>query len=519
MIYFKKDGLNLLKSGVDKLEEAVASTMGACGSNVIINRGDNIPHITKDGVTVAKSIVFENNVENMAAKILIGAASKTCDDVGDGTTSSIVLTKAILDGAMDVILEDSNRIAVTNEIKDCGERIIEKLIQSSNSIDNVEQLSDIAIISANNDESLGKYIAGIAYEVGVDGIIKLEKSNENDIKHTITDGFKVENAGYMSHLLANNPNTMEWYAENARVLVADVDIKSVNELIPVMEECSKNNTPILLFVKSMSTEVLNLLVINKQRSGLNVCVAKIPYGMSANGYAEDMVYLCGGAFFDNTHPLKNVDMNCLGTVSKVTVGRDYISMIDTKNSTKDKFVANHIDSLKSRMEAEKDEYIKEVLRKRIAAIYGKVAIITVGAPSEVEANEKMDIIDDVIHSCKAALRSGYVIGGGMALINSTNELEKKPEKTFGELILLGAAYAPFRTIVRNSELNDEEIDLVLDSIYDSKNNMSGYNAKKHYIVQDMIKEGIIDPTDVVVSSLRNAISSACSILTTSCVIS
>ena len=515
-IEFDIDARDGIKRGVDALANAVKVTLGPKGRNVIIGKSFGAPQVTKDGVSVAKEIELEDTLENMGAQMVKEVASKTNDLAGDGTTTATILAQAIVRDGLKNVAAGANPLDLKRGIDKAVESIVKNLGEQSEEIGNSsEKINQVASISANNDSTIGGLITEAFEKVGKEGVITVEEAKGTDTYVDVVEGMQFDR-GYLSPYFVTNSEKMEADLEAPYILLYDKKISVMKDLLPVLEPVAQSGKPLLIIAEDVDGEALATLVVNKLRGSLKIAAVKAPgFGDRRKAMLEDIAILTGGTVISEERgfTLENVTIDMLGTAEKVTIDKDNTTVV---NGTGDAAaIEARVGQIKSQIEASTSEYDKEKLQERLAKLAGGVAVLYVGAPSEVEMKEKKDRVDDALHATRAAIEEGIVAGGGVALLNAKKALESLSGETADEKtgvdIINKAIEAPLRTIVENS---GGEGSVVVSKVLEGKAN-HGYNAKDGTYV-DMLKAGIIDPKKVTRVALENAASVAGMILTTEC---
>lgn len=500
-----------LMQGVDKVANLVKITLGPKGNNVILDRHLTTPLITNDGVTIAKEIELKDSIENMGAKLIKQASIKTNEIAGDGTTTAIVLAQSLLNQSYKK-LNDSSPILLSNSLKYIANLLAQKLAEETIKISTNEQIKNIATISSG-DQKIGEMIAKAKQLVGTDGVITLIDSNSSSTDLSVEDGMRLD-TGYISPYLCNNLNKQLIEFDSARVLIFDKKIDSMQSLIPILEQVVGNNQKLLLICDDIEDEVLKTIIVNKMRGAINIAIIKAPfYGEKRTTFLQDFATLCGTEYFSESRGdnLKNITIDMLGNASNIVITKDTTTLL-CKANNKDKTTAL-INQLKEQIACAKD-FEKEELKARLARLNGGIAVISVGADTEVEKEEKKLRIEDALSSTNSAIEQGINIGGGVALFNLIYYLdalnESYPEHSLAIQIMRNVVQAPLRQIAINCGKNDE---LIIDKMQTFKDKANyGYDALNDSFC-DLIKQGIIDPTKVTVTALKNACSVATTILT------
>ena len=515
-IEFDLEARDGIKRGVDALANAVKVTLGPKGRNVIIGKAFGAPQVTKDGVTVAKEIELEEPLENMGAQMVKEVASKTNDLAGDGTTTATVLAQAIVKEGLKNVAAGANPLDLKRGIDKSVEAIVASLQKQSAAVgDSSEKIHQVASISANNDPTIGGLITEAFEKVGKEGVITVEEAKGTDTYVDVVEGMQFDR-GYLSPYFVTDSEKMEADLETPYILLYDKKISTMKDILPILEPVSQTGKPLLIIAEDVDGEALATLVVNKLRGGLKIAAVKAPgFGDRRKAMLEDLAILTGGTVISEERgfTLENTTIEMLGTAESVTIDKDNTTVVNGSGSSDD--IQARVNQIKSQIETTTSDYDKEKLQERLAKLSGGVAVLYVGAPSEVEMKEKKDRVDDALHATRAAVEEGIVAGGGVALLNAKKALEKlkveNADETTGIQIISKAVEAPLRIIVENS---GGEGSVVISKVSEGDNNF-GYNAKDGSYV-DMLKEGIIDPKKVARVALENAASVAGMILTTEC---
>lgn len=508
-IKFNEDAVMVLKKGVDKLANAVKVTLGPNGRNVIIN-ADGVPHITKDGVTVAKSIVLDDVFENMGAQLIKDIANKTCDDAGDGTTTSCVLAQSIITNGLEAVANGANPMDVKKGIDMAVKYIVEQIKLAAKEA-TPEDVKNIATISANGDTEIGELVANAMEFVGKNGVLTVEESNGVETYIEKVDGIKIDR-GYLSPYFVNT-NNEECVLEDCIILLMDKKINNPKDILQALETTVQNNKSILIVCEDMDGQALQSVITNKNRGGLKVCVVKSPgLGDRKRDILQDIAVITNSSVFSDNDKISN-----LSSVDKVIVTKDSTTIIGAKND-KEK-VSARIDLINGNIDSAKTPIEREKLQERLARLDGGVAVLRVGANSEFELKEKIDRIDDAIHAVRAAMSEGIVSGGG-SMFCKINEIiygDNVPSKDMevGVRIILDSKNSPIKQMCSNSNV---PYDFIAFRLSGYKDNYTGYNFKTNNF-EDLIKSGVVDPAKVLRVSLENAASVAGLFLTTAAVIS
>ncbi|QIE59372.1 chaperonin GroEL [Rasiella rasia] len=515
-IKFDVEARDAIKRGVDALANAVKVTLGPKGRNVIISKSFGAPQVTKDGVSVAKEIELEDPLENMGAQMVKEVASKTNDLAGDGTTTATVLAQAIVKEGLKNVAAGANPMDLKRGIDKAVESIVKDLEKQSAKVGNSsEKIQQVAAISANNDDTIGKLIAQAFSKVGKEGVITVEEAKGTETYVDVVEGMQFDR-GYLSPYFVTDSEKMQTELENPMILLCDKKISSMKDLMPVLEPVAQQGKALLIIAEDLDGEALATLVVNKLRGSLKIAAVKAPgFGDRRKAMLEDIAILTGGTVISEERgfTLENATLDMLGTAENVTIDKDNTTIVNGAGKKSD--IQTRVGQIKSQIETTTSDYDKEKLQERLAKLAGGVAVLYVGAASEVEMKEKKDRVDDALHATRAAVEEGIVAGGGVALVRSQKALEKLTTHTMDEAtgiqIVSKAIEAPLRTIVENA---GGEGSVVVNKIREGKKN-EGFDAKTETYV-DMLKAGIIDPTKVTRVALENAASVAGMILTTEC---
>ncbi len=515
-ILFGIDARTKIVEGVDIIANAVKVTLGPKGRNVIIGKAFGGPNVTKDGVTVAKEIELQDPLENMGAQMVKEVASKTNDLAGDGTTTATVLAQAIVKEGLKNVAAGANPMDLKRGIDKAVEAIVEDLTKQAKVVgSDSEKIKQIASISANNDEVIGELIANAFAKVGKEGVITVEEAKGTDTFVDVVEGMQFDR-GYLSPYFVTNPEKMEAELESPYILLYDKKVSSLKELLPVLEPVAQSGKPLLIIAEDVDGEALSTLVVNKLRGALKIAAVKAPgFGDRRKAMLEDIAILTGGTVIseERGYTLENTTIEMLGTAKRVNIDKDNTTIVSGAGDADT--IKNRVNQIKGQMETTTSDYDKEKLQERLAKLAGGVAVLYVGAASEVEMKEKKDRVDDALHATRAAVEEGIVAGGGVALLRAKAVLSKvkadNADEATGIQIVSRAVEAPLRTIVENAGL---EGSVVVAKVAEGKGDF-GYNAKTDEYV-DMLKAGIIDPKKVTRVALENAASVAGMILTTEC---
>jgi chaperonin GroEL len=516
-LFFDTDARDRLKKGVDALADAVKVTLGPKGRNVILDKKFGAPTITKDGVSVAKEIELSEPIENMGAQLVKEVASKTADQAGDGTTTATVLTQAIFGVGIKNVAAGANPMDLKRGIDKAVAAVVAELKANSKAISTSKEIAQVATVSANNDEEIGKMIADAMDKVGKDGVITVEEAKGTETEVKTVEGMQFDR-GYLSPYFVTNTEKMEVELDHPYILIYDKKISSMKELLPVLEPVAQSGKPLLIIAEDVDGEALATLVVNKIRGALKVAAVKAPgFGDRRKAMLEDIAILTGGTVISEERgfKLENATPDMLGRAEKINIDKDNTTLV---NGAGDKgAIKGRVAEIKAQIEKTTSDYDREKLQERLAKLSGGVAILYIGAATEVEMKEKKDRVDDALHATRAAVQEGVVVGGGVALVRAASALDKlkgdNEDQDTGINIIRVAIEAPLRTIVSNA---GGEPSVVVNKIRDNKGNF-GYNARTDKY-EDLIKAGVIDPTKVTRLALENAASIAALLLTTECVV-
>ena len=516
-IKFDIESRDALKRGVDALANAVKVTLGPKGRNVVIEKSFGAPHVTKDGVSVAKEIELEDRVENMGAQMVKEVASKTNDIAGDGTTTATVLAQAIVREGLKNVAAGANPMDLKRGIDKAVKAVIENLQSQSQEVgENAEKIKQVASISANNDDTIGALIAEAFGKVGKEGVITVEEAKGTDTTVDVVEGMQFDR-GFQSPYFVTNPEKMITELENPYILLVEKKISSMKELLPVLEPVAQAGKSLLIISEEVDGEALATLVVNKLRGSLKIAAVKAPgFGDRRKAMLEDIAILTGGQVISEERgfTMENATLEMLGTAEKVTIDKDNTTIVNGGGDEAQ--IKGRVNQIKAQMETTTSDYDREKLQERLAKLAGGVAVLYVGAASEVEMKEKKDRVDDALHATRAAVEEGIVAGGGVALVRSIDALNIEginPDETTGIKIVRRAIEEPLRQIVANA---GGEGSVIVAKVADGSADY-GFNAKNDEFV-NMFEAGIIDPTKVVRVALENAASVAGMLLTTECVI-
>ena len=516
-LFFNTNARDRLKKGVDALADAVKVTLGPKGRNVIIDKKFGAPAITKDGVTVAKEIELSEPIENMGAQLVKEVASKTADNAGDGTTTATVLTQAIFGLGIKNVAAGANPMDLKRGIDKAVAAIIADLKANSKTISTSKEIQQVATVSANNDEEIGKMIANAIDKVGIDGVITVEEAKGTETEVRTVEGMQFDR-GYLSPYFVTNTEKMEVELDRPFILIYDKKISSMKELLPVLEPVAQSGRPLLIISEDVDGEALATLVVNKIRGALKVAAVKAPgFGDRRKAMLEDIAVLTGGTVIseERGYKLENATIDYLGTAEKINIDKDNTTIVNGAGEKSG--IEARINEIKAQIEKTTSDYDREKLQERLAKLSGGVAILYIGAATEVEMKEKKDRVDDALHATRAAVQEGVVVGGGVALVRAAAALDQlkgaNEDEDTGINIIRFAIESPLRTIVANA---GGEGSVVINKIKENKGNF-GYNARTD-VYEDLFEAGVIDPTKVTRLALENAASIAALLLTTECVV-
>lgn len=517
-ILFNTEAREKLKKGVETIAHAVKVTLGPKGRNVVIDKKFGAPTVTKDGVSVAKEIELPDAVENMGAQLVKEVASKTADDAGDGTTTASVLTQAIFNSGLKNVAAGANPMDLKRGIDKAVAEVVKNLKAQSQSISNTTEIAQVGTISANNDEEIGKMIAEAMDKVGKDGVITVEEAKGTETEVKTVEGMEFDR-GYLSPYFVTNSEKMEAELESPYILIYDKKISAMKELLPVLEAIAQTGKPLLIIAEDIEGEALATLVVNKIRGSLKVAAVKAPgFGDRRKAMLEDIAILTGGTVIseERGYKLENATIDYLGTAEKINIDKDNTIIVNGNGKKED--IEARVNQIKTQIESTTSDYDKEKLQERLAKLSGGVAILYVGAATEVEMKEKKDRVDDALHATRAAVQEGIVAGGGVALIRAIKSLDNfkvdnEDQETGVNIVKMALEY-PLRVIVENA---GREGSVVIQKVFEGKDDY-GYNAREDKF-ENLIKAGIIDPTKVTRLALENAASIASLLLTTECVVS
>lgn len=517
-IKFDVEARDLLKQGVDKLANAVKITLGPKGRNVVIEKKYGAPQITKDGVTVAKEIELENAFENTGAQLVKSVASKTGDDAGDGTTTATILTQAIVSDGLKNVTAGANPMDLKRGIDKAVSAVVEYIKAHAEQVgDNYDKIEQVATVSANNDPEIGKLLADAMRKVSKNGVITIEESKSRDTNIGVVEGMQFDR-GYLSSYFVTDTDKMESVMENPYILIYEKKISNIKEFLPILQAAAESGRPLLVIAEDVDSEALTTLVVNRLRAGLKICAVKAPgFGDRRKAMLEDIAILTGGVVICEEKGLKleQTTLEMLGSADKVTVTKDNTTIVNGGGQSEN--IQARINQIKAEIENTTSSYDKEKLQERLAKLSGGVAVLYVGANSEVEMKEKKDRVDDALCATRAAIEEGVVVGGGITYIRALDALKGvkgvNTDEQTGINIVERAIEEPLRQIVTNA---GGEGAVVVDKVRQGKDDY-GYNARTDSY-EDLRKEGIVDPAKVARVALENAASIAGMFLTTECLI-
>lgn len=516
-IIFDSQARDGLKKGIDTLANAVKVTLGPKGRNVIIDKKFGAPSVTKDGVSVAKEIELSDPIENMGAQLVKEVASKTADAAGDGTTTATVLAQAIFQNGVKYVAAGANPMDIKRGIDKAVLAVVADLKKQAKPISSSSEIEQIATISANNDEEIGKMIADAMEKVGKDGVITVEEAKGTETEVRTVEGMQFDR-GYLSPYFVTNTEKMEAELDNPYILIYDKKVSSMKDLLPVLEAVAQTGRPLLIIAEDVDGEALATLVVNKIRGSLKIAAVKAPgFGDRRKAMLEDLAVLTNGVVVseERGYKLESTTIDMLGTAEKITIDKDNTVIVNGAGQEAE--ITSRINQIKAQIESTTSDYDREKLQERLAKLSGGVAVLYIGAATEVEMKEKKDRVDDALHATRAAVEEGIVAGGGTALIRSLAALEglvgNNEDQTHGIDIIRKAIQSPLKTIVENA---GGEGSVVVQKVKEGKDDF-GYNARENRY-ENLIKTGVIDPVKVTRLALENAASISALLLTTECVI-
>ena len=516
---FNQDARSKMKNGVDKLADAVKVTLGPRGRNVVIEKDYGLPISTKDGVTVAKEIELEDVVENIGAQMVKEVADKANEEAGDGTTTATVLAQAIVDEGFKYVTSGANPIELKRGIDEAASEIITELESMSKDVDDEADMKAVASISANNDESIGSIIADAIDKVGKEGVVTVDESMSSETILDVVEGMQFDR-GFLSPYFVTNNTAMEVELDEPWILCYNKRIGSLSEVVKVLEAAIAQNKPLLIIADDVASEALAGLIVNKVRGTMSVAAVKAPsFGDEKTSILQDIAIITGGTLVDPAKGMKldKLDTAVFGSCKKVRINDKQTTIIDGYGDEQQ--IVDRIEEIKSQLDTAQSAYDREKVQTRLAKLAGGVAVLKIGAQSEVELKEKKDRVEDALHATRAAVKEGIVPGGGIALLNAITSIKKpaflQKDQAIGWDILVESCKAPFNAIMENAGLNAE---VISNSVESSKVSNAGYDARNEAVV-DMFEVGIIDPTKVTKTALKKAASVAGTMLTTECVVS
>jgi len=516
-IFFDTKARDKVKKGVDTLANAVKVTLGPKGRNVVIDKKFGAPTVTKDGVSVAKEIELKDAIENMGAQLVKEVASKTADSAGDGTTTATVLAQAIFAHGIKNVAAGANPMDLKRGIEKAVEAVVGALGEQSKTIDSSNEITQVASISANNDAEIGQMIANAMEKVGKDGVITVEEAKGTETEVKLVEGMQFDR-GYLSPYFVTNTERMEAELENPYILIYDKKVSAMKELLPVLEGVAQTGKPLLIIAEDVEGEALATLVVNKIRGSLKIAAVKAPgFGDRRKAMLEDIAVLTGGTVIseERGYKLENATLDYLGTAEKINIDKDNTTVVNGAGENDQ--IEARVGQIKSQIENTTSDYDREKLQERLAKLSGGVAILYIGAATEVEMKEKKDRVDDALHATRAAVEEGVVAGGGVALVRAISSLdslttENKDQETGVNIVRL-ALESPLRVIVENA---GQEGSVVIQKVREGEGDY-GFNARTDEY-ENLVQAGVIDPTKVTRLALENAASIAGLLLTTECVI-
>ena len=518
LIHYNVEARDALKRGVDKLANAVKVTLGPRGRNVVIEKSFGAPLVTKDGVTVAKEIELEDKVENMGAQMVREVASRTSDNAGDGTTTATVLAQAIVTTGLKNVTAGANPMDLKRGIDKAVEAVVAELKAISREIDSKNEIAQVGTISANNDEAIGNLIADAMEKVGKDGVITVEEAKGTDTTLETVEGMQFDR-GYLSPYFVTNADNMTAELENPFILIYEKKVSTMKDLLPVLEKVVQTGRPLLIISEDVEGEALATLVVNKLRGTLKIAAVKAPgFGDRRKAMLEDIAILTGGTVIseERGYKLENATLDYLGQAARVQIDKDNTTVVDGKGKSDD--IKARVNQIRAQIETTTSDYDREKLQERLAKLGGGVAVLYIGASSEVEMKEKKARVEDALHATRAAVEEGIVPGGGVALIRASHVIDTlkavNEDEAVGFEIVRKAIESPLRVIAANAGV---EGSIVVQKVKEGSGNY-GYNARTE-VYEDLVKAGVIDPTKVTRTALQNAASVAGLMLTTEAVVS
>ena len=509
-----------IKEGVDKLANAVKVTLGPCGRNVVLEKKYGPSTITKDGISVAKEIELKDPVENIGAQLIKEVASKTNDGAGDGTTTATVLAQSIYNNSLKYVTSGANPVEIKKGIDLAVENIIAEIKNISKEIDNnSSDIEQVATISANNDSEIGKMIAEAMAKVGKDGVITVEEAKGTQTSVKVVEGMEFDR-GYLSPYFVTNTEKMTVEMENPYILITDKKISALKELLPILESVAQSGKPLLIIAEDVDGEALTTLVVNRLRIGLKICAVKAPgFGDRKKEILQDIAIVTGGNVIseEQGRKLENITIEDLGKAEKINITKDNTVIVNGNGNKKE--INDRASQIRSQIENTKSEYDKEKLQERLAKISGGVAVLYIGASTEVEMKEKKDRVDDALHATRAAVQEGIVPGGGVTLLRCSEKIinlkGENEDQKLGINIVYKSLFAPIKTILSNA--GEENIDVIINAILNNSGDY-GYNARLKKF-ENFFKTGVIDPAKVTRLAIENAASISGLLITSDCVIS
>jgi chaperonin GroEL len=519
MIFFDIEARNKMKKGVDTLANAVKVTLGPKGRNVVIEKKFGAPQVTKDGVTVAKEIELEDPIENMGAQMVKEVASKTADIAGDGTTTATVLAQSIISEGLKMVAAGANPMDLKRGIDKAVSLVVASLKEQSQAVGNdAKKIQQVATISANNDETIGKLIAEAFGKVGKEGVITVEEAKGTDTTVDIVEGMQFDR-GYISPYFVTNSEKMQVELQNPYILIYDKKISAMKDILHILEKVAQGGRPLLIIAEDLEGEALATLVVNKLRGTIKVAAVKAPgFGDRRKEMLTDIAILTAGTVVSEEQGfnLENADLTYLGQAASVTIDKDNTTVVGGKGAKKD--ITARVNQIKAQVENTTSDYDKEKLQERLAKLAGGVAVLYVGAATEVEMKEKKDRVDDALHATRAAVEEGIVPGGGVAYIRAVASLDPKvkgqiADEQTGMAIVRRALEEPIRILTQNAGIDGS---IVIQKVREGKGDF-GFNARTE-VYENLFKAGVIDPTKVTRVALENAASIAGMLLTTECVV-
>lgn len=507
IIEYNADARSKLKKGVDQLAEAVKVTLGPKGRNVVIDKKFGSPTVTKDGVTVAKEIELEEPMENMGAQMVKEVASKTSDDAGDGTTTATVLAQAIFNQGLKNVTAGANPTEIKRGIDEAVKKVVEELKKISIPIEGKNQIAQVGAISANNDSTIGELLSEAMEKVGNEGVITVEEAKSTETMLDVVEGMQFDR-GYLSPYFVTDTENMEAVLEDAHILIHDKKISNMKDLLPVLEKTAQTGKPLLIVAEEVEGEALATLVVNKIRGTLKVCAVKAPgFGDRRKAMLEDLAILTGGNVIseETGFKLENATLSDLGQAKRIVVDKENTTVVEGAGKTED--IKGRISQIKKQIENTTSDYDREKLQERLAKLAGGVAVIKIGAATEIEMKEKKARVEDALHATRAAVEEGIVTGGGVAYLrvqSALDNLKLEGDRQIGVKIVRRALEEPIRQIINNTGL---EGSVIVEKVKEGSKNY-GFNATTEKFEEDMLKTGIIDPTKVSRTAIENAASVA-----------